>query len=344
MQTSGDRAVRANYAAAARAQRERIATSLRHAGAAHLQLRTDRDWITDVVRFVIARRRFVAGAVGAEFADAFPVAALLLLLLAVVAARRRLRGAAAVAARDTSPGSATSSCSAASRRGGPGWRRHLTFALLLIALTVLCLGVAGPSGRHGARAAGRGDGDAGHRRVAVDGGDRRAAVPASRPRRRRPRSSSTCCRRGSTSAWWPSAAQANVLVSPTLNRDAVKASIDKLQLQRVTAIGEAIFTSLNAIKTYSPGDHAEGRPSRRPPGSCCCQRRREHDGPQCRLGRNAARRRPTSQVSTIAFGTEDRHGDPRRPDAAGAGRQRHAARYRAGRPAARSTPRRPSRS
>jgi uncharacterized protein (DUF58 family) len=64
VQTSDPR-VRAQYAAAAGRQRERIATSLRHAGAAHLQLRTDRDWITDVVRFVIARRRFVVGAVGA---------------------------------------------------------------------------------------------------------------------------------------------------------------------------------------------------------------------------------------------------------------------------------------
>lgn len=64
VQTS-DRRVRAQYAAAARKQRESIAASVRHSGAAHLQLRTDRDWITDVVRFVIARRRFVIGAVGA---------------------------------------------------------------------------------------------------------------------------------------------------------------------------------------------------------------------------------------------------------------------------------------
>jgi uncharacterized protein (DUF58 family) len=57
--------VRRRYADAALAQRARIAASLRHAGAAHLQLRTDRDWIADVVRFVIARRRFVVGSVGA---------------------------------------------------------------------------------------------------------------------------------------------------------------------------------------------------------------------------------------------------------------------------------------
>jgi uncharacterized protein (DUF58 family) len=64
VQTS-DAALRKKYAAAASAQRAAIATSLRHAGAAHLQLRTDRDWLTDVVKFVIARRRFVVGAVGA---------------------------------------------------------------------------------------------------------------------------------------------------------------------------------------------------------------------------------------------------------------------------------------
>ena len=61
VQTS-DRVVQERYAAAATAQRTVIASSLRHAGAGHLQLRTDRDWLDDVVRFVLARRRFVAGA------------------------------------------------------------------------------------------------------------------------------------------------------------------------------------------------------------------------------------------------------------------------------------------
>ncbi|HEU5265129.1 MAG TPA: DUF58 domain-containing protein, partial [Jatrophihabitans sp.] len=63
VQTS-DREVRARYAEQARKQRDRIAAGLRHSGAAHLQLRTDREWIGDVVRFVIARRKFVVGAVG----------------------------------------------------------------------------------------------------------------------------------------------------------------------------------------------------------------------------------------------------------------------------------------
>ena len=57
-----DSGVRERYAAAALQQRERIATGLRHSGAAHLQLRTDRDWVSDVARFVIARRHLVSGA------------------------------------------------------------------------------------------------------------------------------------------------------------------------------------------------------------------------------------------------------------------------------------------
>lgn len=56
--------VRRRYAEAAGLQRQQIATALRHAGAAQLQLRTDGDWLTDVVKFVIAQRRFAAGAMG----------------------------------------------------------------------------------------------------------------------------------------------------------------------------------------------------------------------------------------------------------------------------------------
>ncbi len=53
--------LRANFAAAAARQRAAIATALRHGGAAHLQLRTDRDWLTDIVRFIVAQRQ-LAGA------------------------------------------------------------------------------------------------------------------------------------------------------------------------------------------------------------------------------------------------------------------------------------------
>jgi len=59
VQTSDER-VRARYATAALAQRESIASMLRRAGADHLQLRTDSDWLSDMAKFVVTRRRGVA--------------------------------------------------------------------------------------------------------------------------------------------------------------------------------------------------------------------------------------------------------------------------------------------
>jgi uncharacterized protein (DUF58 family) len=61
---TGDPAFRARFAEGAAEQRRAIAAALRRAGAGHLQLRTDRDWLMDVVRFVADRRR--AGSGGAS--------------------------------------------------------------------------------------------------------------------------------------------------------------------------------------------------------------------------------------------------------------------------------------
>jgi uncharacterized protein (DUF58 family) len=53
---TGDAKLRARYAAAAGVQRAEIARTIRAAGAAHLRLRTDSDWLFDIVRFVAAQR------------------------------------------------------------------------------------------------------------------------------------------------------------------------------------------------------------------------------------------------------------------------------------------------
>ena len=58
---TGKKQLREKYSAAASVQRSEIAAALRRAGAAHLQLRTDRDWLVDMVRFVAARRRGASG-------------------------------------------------------------------------------------------------------------------------------------------------------------------------------------------------------------------------------------------------------------------------------------------
>lgn len=54
---TADARLRRRYAEAAGAQRAAIAAALRGAGAAHLRLRTDSDWLLDIVRFVAGQRQ-----------------------------------------------------------------------------------------------------------------------------------------------------------------------------------------------------------------------------------------------------------------------------------------------
>lgn len=58
------------------------------------------------------------------------------------------------------------------------------------------------------------------------------------------------------------AKSANVLVSPTKDRQAVELAIGSLQLAEATATGEAVFTCLDAISTV-PADGAQGPPPAR---------------------------------------------------------------------------------
>jgi uncharacterized protein (DUF58 family) len=57
------RRLRDRYAEAALEQRALIKQSIRRAGAAHLRLHTDRDWVRDVVRYVEDQRRRAGGGV-----------------------------------------------------------------------------------------------------------------------------------------------------------------------------------------------------------------------------------------------------------------------------------------
>ncbi|GAA0465500.1 membrane protein [Paractinoplanes deccanensis] len=58
------------------------------------------------------------------------------------------------------------------------------------------------------------------------------------------------------------AKSANVLVSPTKDRSEVISGIDSLTLAEATATGEAVFTSLDAIRSV-PADGADGAPPAR---------------------------------------------------------------------------------
>ncbi|TDP91988.1 DUF58 domain-containing protein [Labedaea rhizosphaerae] len=55
--------LRKEFAAAAAEHRAHVAAGIRQAGAGHLVLRTDSDWIADTVRFVVARKRRWSGGV-----------------------------------------------------------------------------------------------------------------------------------------------------------------------------------------------------------------------------------------------------------------------------------------
>lgn len=54
---TSDDGARARFNAASAAQRERIKVAIRRAGAGHIMLRTDRDWVHDIARFVLTYRR-----------------------------------------------------------------------------------------------------------------------------------------------------------------------------------------------------------------------------------------------------------------------------------------------
>jgi Ca-activated chloride channel family protein len=183
----------------------------------------------------------------------------------------------------------------------PGWRRHLTFALLLIGLTVLSIGVARPAAavkvpRDNATV--MLDIDVSLSMEATDVLPSRveAAKAAGKkfvgllPKR---------INLGLVSF----GGQANLLVPPTLNRQAVRTAIGKLQLQQSTAIGEAIFTSLQAIQTFTASTTPKG--SKPPPARIVLL----SDGTNT-VGRSvnlaiAAAQKAHVEVSTIAFGTPD---------------------------------------
>lgn len=182
----------------------------------------------------------------------------------------------------------------------PGWRRHLTFALLLIALTVLSLGVAGPT-------------------KAVQVPQERATVMLA---------IDVSLSMQATDVL-PSRLQAaqqaaeefadvlpkqinlglvkfgrsgDVLVPPTQNRDSVKQAIAALQLEEYTAIGEGVFACLDAMNTFSRTSTTAGeKPA---PARIVLL----SDGYNT-VGRKvadaaAAAKKANTPVSTIAFGTD----------------------------------------
>jgi len=183
----------------------------------------------------------------------------------------------------------------------PGWRRHLTFALLLVGLTVLTVGVAQPT------AAVRVPRDRATVVLAVDVSLSMQATDVLPSRIDAAKAAGK-----KFVGLLPSrinlglvafGGNASVLVSPTVDRAPVEAAIKGLKLQESTAIGEAIFTSLQAITVFGQATTAKG--DRPPPARIVLL----SDGTNT-VGRPVssavdAAKKAGVQVSTIAFGTDN---------------------------------------
>ncbi|HLL67779.1 MAG TPA: VWA domain-containing protein [Micromonosporaceae bacterium] len=96
------------------------------------------------------------------------------------------------------------------------------------------------------------------------------------------------------------AMSANVLVSPTKERAGIQQALDTLQLAQATATGEAVFTSLEAIRTV-PADGAAGPPPARVVLLSDGYRTFGRSIEEAAAAASAA----NVPVSTIAFGTDE---------------------------------------
>lgn len=137
----------------------------------------------------------------------------------------------------------------------PGWRRHLTFGLLFLALTALCLGAAKPTGKVQVPR---------DRATVILAIDVSLSMESQDVLPDRIEAAKTAAK--TFVDLLPSrinlglvsfSGKVSLRVPPTIDRDAVKIAIDKLQLGESTAIGEAIFESIDAIETFSEATTSE---------------------------------------------------------------------------------------
>jgi len=183
----------------------------------------------------------------------------------------------------------------------PGWRRHLTFALLLIALLVLSLGVARPT------ASVRVPQEKATVMLAIDVS---ISMEATDVLPSRIAAAKTAAQQFAdllpkriNLGLVKFGRAGNVLVPPTLDRDAVKRAIANLQLEQYTAIGEAVYACLDAITNFSNATTAANeKPA--PARIVLLSDGFNTVGRKVADAADAAKKANTP-VSTIAFGTDN---------------------------------------
>jgi Ca-activated chloride channel homolog len=130
----------------------------------------------------------------------------------------------------------------------PGWRRHLAFGLVALALVALVVSLAVPSAKVRVPR---------ERATVIMAVDVSLSMKATDIDPTRFQAMQTAAKQfvdvlpGRINLGLVSfAGTATTLVTPTTDRAQVGAAIDHLQLAEATAIGEAVFTSLSAIESY----------------------------------------------------------------------------------------------
>ena len=181
---------------------------------------------------------------------------LLLAVLAVLAAYLwvQLRGRPKAAVRFTN---LELLASVAPKR--PGWQRHVGPALLLVGLTGMVVALARPT--HEVRVARR-------RAVVVMAIDVSVSMMATDVEPNRLAAAKAAATEFAESlpedvqlGLVSFAGSASVLVTPTRDRQAVVESVETLDLQEATAIGDAVLTSLRAIEAATAGESGAEAPA-----------------------------------------------------------------------------------
>jgi Ca-activated chloride channel family protein len=181
----------------------------------------------------------------------------------------------------------------------PGWRRHLTFGLLFLALASLCLGAAKPTGTV---------------RVPTDRATVMLAIDVSNSMQARDvlpdRLDAAKSAAKEFAKLLPQriklglisfSGQVSVKVPPTVDRDAVDKAVDGLQLGDSTAIGEAVFAALDAISTFAAQTGSDGQDP--PPARIVLLSDGYSNVGRDPLDAAQAAKDAGVPVSTIAFGT-----------------------------------------
>jgi Ca-activated chloride channel homolog len=181
----------------------------------------------------------------------------------------------------------------------PGWRRHLTFALLLLALTVLSVGVARPT------AAVRVPREEATVMLALDVSLSMQAMDVLPTRidaaKKAALKFADLLPPKINLGLVAFAKSAEVKVPPTIDRDSFKAAVNALELRESTAIGDAVEACLDAIRTFSAATTAKG--SKPPPAQIVLLSDGTSNSGKKPLDAAQDAVKQKVPVATIAFGT-----------------------------------------